>query len=85
MSVKFSLLYSGFTCNNGSLLENFTRSFQVEKELSLEGRLQLLKKQFRLNCSGHKDMNVTTSVLVDSETECSTELDVEEEPSISIF
>ncbi|XP_022766581.1 cystathionine beta-lyase, chloroplastic [Durio zibethinus] len=79
-----SSLYSDPSCNKGSLLENFPRSFQVKKELNLEGRWVLSAKQFRLHCSGHKDMDVSASVLADSVTECSTELDVEEQaPSIS--
>ncbi|XVF11595.1 hypothetical protein REPUB_Repub08aG0040600 [Reevesia pubescens] len=80
-----SLLYSSDpTRHNGSLLENLPRSFQVKKELNLEGRLQLSANQFRLNCSGHRDMDMSASLLVDSTKECSTELDVEEqEPSIS--
>ncbi|XWS65685.1 hypothetical protein CRYUN_Cryun05aG0134600 [Craigia yunnanensis] len=80
----FSSLYSDRTRNIGSLLENFPSSFQVKKELNLERRRLLYTKQFRLNCSGHRDMDVSASVLVDSVTECSTELDIEEpEPSIS--
>ncbi|XVE60999.1 hypothetical protein DITRI_Ditri06bG0005000 [Diplodiscus trichospermus] len=80
----FSSLYSDPTRNNIPLPENFLRSFQVRKELNLEGRLLSDRKRFRLNCSGHGDMDVSASVLVDSVTEFSTELDVEEEePSIS--
>ncbi|XVE52190.1 hypothetical protein DITRI_Ditri02bG0103100 [Diplodiscus trichospermus] len=70
--------------DKSSLLENFPRSFQVRKELNLEERLLSARKHFRLNCSGHRDMDVSASLLADSVTEFSTELDVEEEePSIS--
>ncbi|OMO65945.1 Cys/Met metabolism, pyridoxal phosphate-dependent enzyme [Corchorus capsularis] len=80
----FSSVYSDPTHKNGLLLENFPRSFEVKKELNLEGRRLLSSKQFRLNCSRQKEMDVSASVLADSVTECSTELDVEEqEPSIS--
>ncbi|XP_021281914.1 cystathionine beta-lyase, chloroplastic [Herrania umbratica] len=69
---------------NGPLLENFPRSLEVNKELYLERRQLLSGKQFRLNCLGHRDMDVSASVLVDSVTECSAELNVEDqEPSIS--
>lgn len=78
-----SSLYSDPTRHCGSLLENyFPRSFQVKKELSLEGKLKLSTKQFRLNCLGHRDMDVSASVLADSVTDA--QLDVnEEDPSIS--
>ncbi|KAK6232103.1 Cys/Met metabolism [Theobroma cacao] len=79
-----SSIYSVPNHKNGPLLENFPRSSEVNKELYLERRQLLSGKQFRLNCLGHRDMDVSASVLVDSVTECSAELNVEDqEPSIS--
>ncbi|KAK8987097.1 hypothetical protein V6N11_055410 [Hibiscus sabdariffa] len=63
-----------------SLLLDFPRSFQVKKELILEGRLQLSTMQFRVNCLGQWNMDASASVTADY----MTELDVEnQEPSVS--
>ncbi|KAA3472118.1 cystathionine beta-lyase, chloroplastic-like [Gossypium australe] len=76
-----SSLYSDSTRHCGSLLENyFPRSFQVKKELSLEGKLKLSTKQFRLNCLGHIDTDVSASFLADSVAKQAVN---EENPSIS--
>ncbi|XVF79473.1 hypothetical protein PTKIN_Ptkin14bG0225400 [Pterospermum kingtungense] len=44
--------------NRGSLIEkNFPVSVQVKKELNLEGKWRLSTKHFRLNCSGHRELD----------------------------
>ncbi|XP_039067312.1 cystathionine beta-lyase, chloroplastic-like isoform X2 [Hibiscus syriacus] len=89
LSVSLKPFISSLNCfdpirHNDSLLVNIPRSFQVKKELTLEGRLQLSAAQFRLNCSGNRGMDVSASVMSDSITDHFTELDVEaQEPSVS--
>ncbi|XVF58347.1 hypothetical protein PTKIN_Ptkin07bG0059000 [Pterospermum kingtungense] len=53
----FCPFYSYPSHKHGSLVENFPRSYQVKKELNLEGRWLLSNKKFRLNCLGHRDMD----------------------------
>ncbi|KAL4289864.1 hypothetical protein GQ457_14G022510 [Hibiscus cannabinus] len=57
-----------------SLLLDFPRSFQVKRELILEGRLQLSAMQFRVNCLGQWNMDASASVTADYITGHFTEL-----------
>ncbi|KAL4290921.1 hypothetical protein GQ457_14G022450 [Hibiscus cannabinus] len=59
-----------------SLLLDFPRSFQVKRELILEGRLQLSAMQFRVNCLGQWNMDASASVTADYITGHFTELHV---------
>ncbi|KAL4292098.1 hypothetical protein GQ457_14G022520 [Hibiscus cannabinus] len=81
-----SLNSSDPTRSNDSLLLDFPRSFQVKKELVLEGRLQLSAMQFRVNCLGQWNMDTSASVMANYITCHFTELDVEDqEPSVTIL
>ncbi|KAI9161463.1 hypothetical protein LWI28_017699 [Acer negundo] len=68
----------------GSALGNFPTSLGINKELKLKANHFLFVKKFNLNCSlDNREMDVTTSALVDDHVaELSNEVDVKE-PSVS--
>ncbi|XP_059668328.1 cystathionine beta-lyase, chloroplastic isoform X1 [Cornus florida] len=81
-------LRSFFTCiptdltDHGSITGNFPASFGCRNTLITKGSLSLFAKNFELNCSRDKEMDVTTSALVDSVVECVDEMELKE-PSVS--
>ncbi|KAK7859042.1 cystathionine beta-lyase, partial [Quercus suber] len=61
---------------------NFLPSFGFKKNTNFKGNQLLVGKSFKLNCSVDREMDVSTSALVDGVAECLNEMEVRE-PSIS--
>ncbi|KAK4580946.1 hypothetical protein RGQ29_024560 [Quercus rubra] len=61
---------------------NFLPSFGFKKNTNFKGNQLLVGKSFKLNCSVDREMDVSTSALVDGVAECLNEMEVKE-PSIS--
>ncbi|KAJ0014521.1 hypothetical protein Pint_20078 [Pistacia integerrima] len=66
--------------HQGSALGNFPTSLGIKKEFNFMEN-QLFVKKFSLNCSMDRDMDVSTSAVVDDLAECCNEMSVKE-PSV---
>uniref|UniRef100_A0A2P2JZE9 Cystathionine beta-lyase, chloroplastic n=2 Tax=Rhizophora mucronata TaxID=61149 RepID=A0A2P2JZE9_RHIMU len=78
----FSFVFDAGLNNRGSFCGKVSKNYWVRGELNSKGKCLTLARKFGLNCLKDRDMDVSTSALVDGVAGCFSDIEIKE-PSIS--